>query len=141
LHLFRKDSPENREFSDRICSALQLINFWQDVRIDYETQNRVYLPQDDMRRFGVGEEHLRQHRCDAQFQELMRFQVERARSLMLEGKPLLDRLEGRFRLEIAVTVQGGLRILEKLESAHYDMFRRRPVHRWFDWPLLLIKAL
>jgi phytoene synthase len=141
LALFRKDTPENRECSDRICTALQIINFWQDVRIDYETKDRVYLPQDEMRRFGVGEAHLRDHLCDAAFQSLMRFQVERARRMMMEGKPLVDRLEGRFRMEIAITVQGGLRILERLEQAGYDMFRRRPAHRWFDWPLLFLRAL
>jgi len=141
LHLFRQNSPENCAFSDRICSALQLINFWQDVRIDYETRNRIYLPQEEMRRFGVTEEHLRQHLCDPAFRELMRFQADRARRMMLEGKPLVDRLEGRFRLEIAITVQGGLRILEKLERTQYDMFRHRPVHQWFDWPLLFFKAL
>ena len=141
LRLFGKDTGENLQLSDHICSALQVINFWQDVRIDYETKNRIYLPQDEMQRFGVGEEHLRQHRCDAAFQALMRFQVERARRMMMEGKPLVDRLEGRFRMEIAITVQGGLRILEKLERAGYDMFRHRPVHHWFDWPLLFVRAL
>jgi squalene synthase HpnC len=141
LALFGKDTPENLDCSDRICSALQIINFWQDVRIDYETKNRIYLPQDEMQRFGVREEHLRQHLCDAAFQALMRFQVERARRLMLEGKPLVERLEGRFRMEIAITVQGGLRILEKLEKAGYDMFRRRPAHQWFDWPVLFMRAL
>jgi squalene synthase HpnC len=141
LILFKKDSARNLQHSDCICSALQLINFWQDVRIDYETQDRIYLPQDEMQRFRVGEEHLRQHRCDSAFQELMRFQVDRARRLMLEGKPLLGDLEGRFRLEIAITVQGGLRILDRLQQAQYDMFRRRPVHQWFDWPLLFLKSL
>jgi squalene synthase HpnC len=141
LHLLRKSSAENCAFSDRICSALQLINFWQDVRIDYETKDRVYLPQDEMRRFGVTEEHLRQQLCDAAFQDLIRFQLERARAMMLAGEPLLRSLQGRFRLEIAVTMQGGLRILERIENAQYDMFRRRPVHRWFDWPMLFIKAL
>jgi phytoene synthase len=141
LHLFRKASPANCDFSDRICSALQLINFWQDVRIDFETKDRIYLPQDEMQRFGVTEEHLRQHLCDAAFRDLMRFQVERARRLMQDGEPLLRNLEGRFRLEIAVTVQGGLRILEKLEQARYDMFRSRPMHRWFDWPTMLYRAL
>ncbi|MCC6211785.1 MAG: squalene synthase HpnC [Burkholderiales bacterium] len=141
LHLFRKSSPANCESSDRICSALQIINFWQDVAIDYETKNRVYLPQDEMRRFGVTEDHLRERRCDPPFQALMRFQAERARQMMLEGKALLAGLEGRLRLEIAVTVQGGLRILEKLERSGYDMFRRRPTHRWFDWPLLFLRAL
>ena len=61
--------------------------------------------------------------------------------MMLEGKALVADLEGRLRLEIAITVQGGLRILEKLEQAQYDMFRRRPAHNWLDWPLLFLKAL
>ena len=141
LILFKKNSSSNLQYSDCICSALQLINFWQDVGIDYAAQNRVYLPQDEMRRFGVSEDNLRQQRCDQAFQDLMRFQVGRSRRMMLQGKPLLAQLEGRLRLEIAVTVQGGLRIVEKLEQARYDMFRRRPVHRWFDWPLLLLRAL
>ena len=141
LTLCNKNTPENLHYADRICSALQIINFWQDVGIDYATKDRIYLPQDEMQRFGVREEHLRQRLCDAPFRDLMRFQVERARRMMLEGKPLVDRLEGRLRLEIAVTVQGGLRILEKLEQARFDMFRRRPAHQWFDWPLLLLRAL
>ena len=140
LTLFKNNSPENLEYSDRICTALQIINFWQDVAIDFR-KDRIYLPLDEMRRFGVTEEHLARERCDRPFQDLMRFQVERARRMMMEGKPLVDRLEGRFRLEIAITVQGGLRILEKLEQAQYDMFRHRPVHRWFDWPLLFMRSL
>ncbi len=140
LVLFRKDSSSNVENSDRICTALQLINFWQDVDIDFR-KNRIYLPQDEMRRFRVTEDHLRGQRCDLPFQELMRFQVDRTRRMMREGAPLVNNLTGRFRLEIAITVQGGLRILEKLEQADYDMFRHRPVHRWFDWPLLLFRAL
>ncbi|MGH8765815.1 MAG: squalene synthase HpnC [Burkholderiales bacterium] len=141
LHLFGKDGAENCALSDRICSALQLINFWQDVDVDFSTKNRIYLPQDDMRRFSVTEDHLRQRRCDAPFRELLRFQVERARSMMIEGRPLVDQLEGRFRLEISVTVEGGLRILDKLERAQYDMFRHRPTHKWFDWPVLFLRAL
>jgi phytoene synthase len=61
--------------------------------------------------------------------------------MMLEGAPLVRHLTGRFRLEIAITVQGGLRILEKLERADYDLFRHRPTHRWLDWPLLFFRAL
>ena len=140
LGLFNEDSAENLRQSDCICSALQLINFWQDVRIDFETKDRIYLPQDEMRRFGVSEAHLREQRCDTAFQDLMRFQVERARGLMREGKPLVGRLAGRLRLEIALTVQGGLRILEKLERAGYDMFRRRPVLKALDWPLLFSRT-
>jgi squalene synthase HpnC len=141
LTLFKRDSAENLAHSDRICSSLQLINFWQDVDVDYSTKNRIYLPLDEMRASGVTEDHLREKRCDGPFRQLLQLQVGRARRLMLEGKPLIDRLEGRFRLEIAITVQGGLRILEKLEQADYDMFRHRPAQRWFDWPLLFLRAL
>jgi len=88
LHLFRKNSPENCDFADRICSALQLINFWQDVRIDYETKDRIYLPQDEMARFGVTERHLQEKICDSAWQALMKFQVDRARELMLSGSGL-----------------------------------------------------
>ena len=133
-------SDLNLACSDAICSALQFINFWQDVEIDFR-KDRIYLPQDELARHGVDEAQLRAGRCDGPFRELMRFQVDRARALMLAGRPLVERLDGRFRMEIAVTVQGGLRILEKLEAAGYDMFRRRPVHRWHDWPLLLWRAL
>jgi len=141
LLLFECSTPEHCAGSDRICTALQIINFWQDVGIDFAARNRIYLPQDELLRYGVTEDHLRERRCDRPFRELMRFQVDRARQLMREGMPLLNGLQGRLRLEIAVTVQGGLRILEKLERAGYDMFRRRPRLGWYDWPLLVLKAL
>jgi phytoene synthase len=127
--------------SDAICSALQLINHWQDVDIDYTRDNRVYLPQDEMARFGVSERHLREKVCDFAFQSLMAFEVQRTRTLMLEGAALGKSLPGRIGLEIRATVQGGLRILEKIERVGYDVFRRRPVLRPFDWPLLLLKAV
>jgi squalene synthase HpnC len=141
LQLFGCNTPDNNRCSDAICSALQLINFWQDVDIDYSTKNRIYLPQDEMARFEVSEAHLHDRRCDAPFRALMAFQVRRARELMEQGKPLLDNLKGRFRLEIALTVQGGLRILEKLEAAGFDVFHRRPVLKAYDWPVLAWRAL
>jgi phytoene synthase len=140
LHLFKKADDANLKYSDSICTALQIINFWQDIEIDF-AKDRIYLPQDEMRRFGVTEGQIAARRCDPPFRDLLRFQVERTRRMMLEGAPLVRHLEGRFRLEIGITVQGGLRILEKLEQADYDMFRNRPVHRWFDWPVLFLKAL
>src|SRR5689334_1738226 len=123
LHLFKQTTESNFQRSDAICSALQIINFWQDVKIDH-AKNRVYLPQDEMRRFGVTEDHLRDARCDEAWKQLMAFQCERAKGLMLAGAPLKNSLRGRIRLEIAVTVEGGLRILEKLKRAGYDMFHR-----------------
>ena len=71
----------------------------------------------------------------------MAFQVERARQLMLSGAPLGRTLPGRIGLEIRATVQGGLRILDKIEAVGYDVFRRRPVLKAFDWPLLLLRAV
>ena len=141
LHLFKRTNDSDLRRSDAICSALQLINHWQDVDIDYTKDNRVYLPQDDMERFGVTERHLHDKLCDSSFQSLMRFQVERARALMLSGADLGKTLPGRVGLEIRATVQGGLRILEKIERVGYDVFRRRPVLKPFDWPMLLLRAV
>src|SRR6185503_196835 len=141
LHLFKRTSDSDLRQSDAICSALQLINHWQDVDIDYTKDNRVYLPQDEMARFGVTERHLKEKICNPAFEALMKFQVDRARQLMLSGSGLGKTLPGRVGLEIRATVQGGLRILEKIEQAGYDVFRRRPVLKPLDWPLLLLKAV
>ncbi len=141
LHLFKRTSDLELQQSDAICSALQLINHWQDVDLDYVKDNRVYLPQEDMERFGVTERHLREKICDPAWQALMKFQVERARELMLSGRALGKTLPGRVGLEIRATVQGGLRILEKIERVGYDVFRRRPVLKPLDWPLLFLRSV
>ncbi len=140
LHLFGHATPINLERSDSICSALQLVNFWQDVGVDY-AMGRIYLPRDEMEHHGVGERHIAEQRCDDAWRALLRFQVERARGMLNAGAPLGRTLPGRVGLEIRATVQGGLRVLEKLERAQYDMFRHRPVLRWHDWPVLLARAL
>ena len=140
LALFHADSPDNLMRSDAICSALQLINHWQDVATDWH-KGRVYLPQDDLRRFGVTEEQITGQRCDDAWRELMRFEVERARALMLHGAPLGRDLPGRIGLEIRAIVAGGLRILEKIEAVAYDVFHRRPMLNSLDWPRVLWHAL
>jgi phytoene synthase len=141
LHLFKRTTDSDLRRSDAICTSLQLINFWQDVDIDYTKDRRVYLPQDEMARFGVSERHLAEKICDSAWKALLAFEVTRTRELMVQGAPLGDALPGRVGLEIRATVQGGLRILEKIERAGYDVFRRRPKLRVFDWPLLLLKAV
>ncbi len=140
LHLFKRSSETEFRQSDAICSALQLINFWQDAAIDF-AKDRIYLPQDEMARFGVGERDLAEQRCNDAWRRLLAFQVQRSREMMLAGAPLGRSLPGRLGLEIRTTVQGGLRILEKIDHVGYDVFRRRPVLRWFDWPLLFARAL
>jgi squalene synthase HpnC len=140
LRLFRSASDRNLEWSDAICSALQLVNFWQDVAIDY-ARSRVYLPLDEMKRYGVTERHIAEQRCDDAWRALILFQIERARGMLQSGAPLGRALPGRIGLEIRATVQGGLRVLEKIESARCDVFSQRPVLRWYDWPLILARAL
>lgn len=143
LHLFDEASDENLRQSDAICSALQLINHWQDVAIDMtkNVHGRIYLPQDELARFQVSVEQLREGRCDDNFRALMKFQVDRARALMLSGAPLGKRLPGRIGVEIRAIVAGGLRILDKIEAVNYDVFRRRPTLTAFDWPRILLRAL
>jgi phytoene synthase len=140
LELFKQTSETELEQSDAICTALQLVNFLQDVAVDY-AKGRIYLPQDEMAAHGVSEAHLGEQRCDDAWRALMALQVERTRLLMQGGAPLGGALPGRIGLEIRATTQGGLRILEKIEAAAYDVFRRRPVLEWRDWPLLMLRAL
>ena len=140
LHLFGAATDANLKLSDAICSSLQLINFWQDVEIDWR-KNRIYLPQDEMRRFGVTEGQIASGDTSGPFPALMRFQAERARTLMRAGAPLGRALPGRMGLEIRTIVQGGLRILEKIDKAEGDVYHHRPVLRAYDWPLLLLRAL
>ena len=140
LHLFKRTSETDLWRSDAICTALQLINFWQDVAIDY-AKGRIYLPLDEMARHGVAEAHIAAQRCDPAWRSLMAFQVGRTRELMLSGAPLGRALPGRIGLEIRATVQGGLRILERIEKVDFDVFRQRPVLKWIDWPRILARAL
>ena len=140
LHLFGAATPDNLAQSDAVCSALQLANFWQDVAIDY-AKGRIYLPQDEMARYGVSERHIAERRCDRAWRALIGFQIKRTRAMFRSGEPLGRRLPGRIGLEIRATVQGGLRVLDKLDAVQFDVFRRRPILEWYDWPLLLWRAL
>ena len=140
LHLFDAATPENIGLSDRICSALQLVNFWQDVAIDYQ-KGRVYLPLEDLAAFGVSEAHIAAGQADRPLRALLGFQVNRASAMLQSGAPLGRRLPGRIGLEIRTTVHAGLRIAEKLRHADYDVFHRRPRLAALDWPLVLARAL
>jgi phytoene synthase len=140
LRLYKAESPQQLEWSDAICSSLQLINHWQDVAIDWY-KPRVYLPQYDLDRFDVTDEHMNEGRVDASWIALMRFQVHRARNMMLWGAPLARTLPGRMGFELRLMVCGGLRILEKIEAVGYDVFRQRPQLTASDWPILLWRAI
>jgi squalene synthase HpnC len=140
LSLYGAADARNIADSDAICSALQLINFWQDVAIDWQKQ-RIYIPQEDMDRFGVTAADIASANAGPAFQALMQFEVQRARALMLSGAPLAKRLPGRIGWELRMMVQGGLRILDRLDAAQYDVFTRRPKLGKRDWIAVGIKAL
>jgi len=140
LALYGVADPLSLRQSDAVCSALQLINFWQDVGIDID-KGRIYLPLEDLQRFGVDEADIRAGKTGEKWRALMQFEVARARALMLEGAPLATRLPGRIGWELRMVVQGGLRILEAIERADYDVFRRRPQLRRPDWLAVGWRAL
>ena len=139
LRLFDAVTPENLRRSDAICSGLQLANFWQDVEIDYR-KGRIYLPADEMARFGVAERDIAARESGPAWQNLMAYQTDRARAMLESGAPLAKALPGRIGLELRMIVQGGLRILEMLDAVRGDMFRHRPVLRSADWALMLWRA-
>jgi squalene synthase HpnC len=140
LHLYGAATPDNVRDSDAICTALQLINFWQDVAID-EGKERIYVPLEDLARFAISPAHLHAPAAHGKWRTLMRFEVERTRALMLAGAPLALRLPGRIGFELRLVVQGGLRILEAIEEVDYDVFRRRPALRRADWLKVFWRAL
>lgn len=140
LHLYGAADARNLRDADAICSALQLINFWQDVALDWQ-KNRVYLPQEDLAHFGVEESQIAAAGVDAGWRALLEFEVQRARTMMQSGAPLACRLPGRIGWELRLVVQGGLRILERIEAVEYDIFRRRPQIGMRDWPYLLRRAV
>jgi squalene synthase HpnC len=140
LHLYGKASDKNLARSDDICSSLQLINFWQDVAVDWR-KDRVYLPQDSLLRYGVTEQQIAAGTVEGGWKSLMRFETQRAREMMLRGAPLVHGLPGRIGWELRLIVQGGLRILERIEAVDYDVFRARPELGKGDWLLMGMRAL
>ncbi|MGV3720292.1 MAG: squalene synthase HpnC [Actinomycetota bacterium] len=125
LYLFGFRDAERQRLSDATCTALQLTNFWQDVTVDWR-KDRVYLPLEDMKRFGVSEEQIAARRFDPAFGELMRFEVDRARQLFLQGLPLLYMVPKRLRLDLELFTRGGEEILNLIQAQGYDVLTRRP---------------
>jgi len=132
LRIFDADAPANLAASDAICTALQLINFWQDVAADW-AKGRVYLPTEDLDRFGVTESHIAEARCDSAWSALMAFESARARALLDAGRPLTDVLPWRLRLEISGVLAGGHRILDGIDATGGDVFRGSPRLSASDW--------
>ncbi len=126
LYVLGDRSEESHSLSDATCTALQLANFWQDVKRDYG-MGRIYLPLEDMARFGYSEEDLAAGVVNDNLRKLMAFEVDRAQQLFEQGYALIERLEGRFKLDIALFTKGGMSILESIGRQDYDVLTNRPV--------------
>jgi phytoene synthase len=126
LLLFGYRDDQRHQWSDDICTALQLANHWQDVGIDLD-KDRIYLPHEDFSRFELTVEDLMRRQASEAFKRMMKFEVERARDIFARGKPLCTSVRGRLGLELRVVWLGGMRILQRNEENGYDVFAHRPV--------------
>ncbi len=125
LAIFDYADRRRKGLSDKTCTGLQLTNFWQDVDRD-EKMGRVYLPEEDMQRFGYSRRKLEERVYNQEFVELMKFEVARARNLLEEGLKLVPMLDKRIEMDVRLFNQGGLRILDKIEEEDYDVLHQRP---------------
>lgn len=126
LYLCGYRDAERQKLSDHTCTALQLANFWQDVAVDYG-KGRIYLPVEDLEKYGVSEDDIAQRRVTPPFLEVMKFEVARAREWFAQGMPLAKMVDKHLALDIELFSQGGLEILNAIEAKGYDVLTQRPV--------------
>jgi len=138
LHDIR--DPKILKLSDNICTALQLTNFYQDFKFDIK-KGRTYIPTSDLMKFGLDEHNYTDPVLRNRFCQVMKYQVERTNKLFIDGEELLQYLPGKLRTEIAWTILGGRKILEKIESAKYNVITTRPSLKKYEMIALLIKSL
>jgi hydroxysqualene synthase len=140
LHLYGQHDALVLQRSDAICTALQLINFWQDLSVDL-ARGRLYLPLSDVQRMGLSAEALLERQESQASRRLVQQACDWARTLMLSGAPLVHDLPGRLGWELRFVVQGGLHILRKIERMDHATLRQRPRLQRRDAPALLLRAL
>jgi squalene synthase HpnC len=125
LELYNIKDEEAKIFSDKICTALQLTNFYQDVKIDYQ-KGRIYIPQEDMQKFSVTENEIKNKIHNQNFIDLMKFEIYRTKNLFIEGRKLLSFLPFKLKVEISATIKGGEAILTKIEKLNFDVTNQNP---------------
>jgi squalene synthase HpnC len=125
LYLCGYGDSERQQLSDYTCTALQLANFWQDVSADY-AKGRIYLPLEDLRRFGVSEAGIRDGENSSAFCAMMKFEVERAREWFGQGLPLIAKVDRALATDIGLFSRGGQEILNAIERQQYSVLGRRP---------------
>jgi len=139
LHLFGQTTDADLTQSDHICTALQLINFLQDLAQDFDENDRIYVPLDEMASCGVSEAHFAHRITDDAMLSLIALQVTRARGLLDRGAPLAWRMRGRIGLELRMIVVAAGRILDRIAREREDVFRRPRLQR-SDWLAILWQA-
>ena len=139
LWLFGYRDKERQNLSDHICTALQLTNFWQDIRRDL-TLGRIYMPIEDIERFGYSTHELLQGKFTDAFQKLMVYQVARTRELFDRGQPLASKLDNKLRFDVELFIKGGLSVLNAIEKQNYNTFIRRPIVSKSQKLLLLLSS-
>jgi squalene synthase HpnC len=140
LYVCGYSDAERFALSDYTCSALQLANFWQDVREDY-ARDRIYIPREDMRRFGVDESTITSGTFTPAFRELMRYEVDYARQVFAQGMPLIGMVDRELAVDLDLFSRGGLEILNAIEQQDYDVLRARPSISKSRKAALLMRAL
>jgi len=140
LELFDIRDERAIYYSDKICTALQITNFIQDTQIDYQ-KGRIYYPLDEMERFNIDEKVFEMNRNNLNLKKLIEFSVNRVQNFFNEGKSLLEFLSGRFKYEIAWTINGGEEILNKIRGANFDIFTKRASLTKTDYLKLFIKSI
>ncbi|MBI5019866.1 MAG: squalene synthase HpnC [Ignavibacteriales bacterium] len=140
LIIFNYRDEKLFELSDHICTALQLANFWQDVKIDKE-KNRLYIPCEDMKRHNYALDKWNNRVIDDRFKELMKFEVERTREMFYLGAELPALVTRDLQLELKLIWFGGMAILKKIEKQKYDVWNKRPKLRMKDLFLILTRGL
>jgi squalene synthase HpnC len=125
LYIGGYSDEERQRLSDFTCTALQLANFWQDVSVDYG-KGRIYLPLEDLHRFGVEEADIASQRNTPQFLEMMKFEVERAREWFHQGLPLVGTVSRELAIDIELFSHGGQEILNAIERQGFAVLGRRP---------------
>jgi squalene synthase HpnC len=141
LHLYGAATERNISYSNAICSSLQLINFLQDIAIDYHDKNRIYLPLDELAKYHIAETQIARGDSSGLWKPFMQFQIERTRKLLQAGAPLGNVLRGRIGLEMRMIIMGGETILRKLHKSGGDIFNDRPLIKPGDWVFMLYRAL
>jgi squalene synthase HpnC len=149
LHLYGQSNPANIQYSNCICTALQIINFLQDIAIDFKKNDgkkRIYLCQDEMAAFNITESQIKNFVCgtqdiDENWQQFILFNLHRVKALLYAGKPLGRILTGRIGFEMRMIIAGGERIIAKINKVNGDIFKFRPTLNYLDWLIIFLKAL